>query len=323
MSQSAVSRQVSGLEQDLGVALFHRHARGLILTEQGEHLFRTVNDVMLKLEGVRSRLAESSEKPTGPLRLTTTVGLGSTWLTDRIHEFIDLYPDVRLQLILDDEELDLGMREADVAIRLRQPTQPDLIQRRLFTVHMHLYAAPSYSSSSAARRRSPNSTATASSPSACRCRNYLKNLNWLEIAGREPRQPAHRRSCGSTICSRSRTRSRAASASPSCPTTWSATTAPAGAACCRKPRCRASRPISSIPRSSRTRRASMSSGISCYRRRRTGRFERLQSASVADLSHTAWDLYRNALVYGCTLFRQAYNQGVDVVIRTSSPPYGR
>ena len=123
MSQSAVSRQVSGLEQDLGVALFHRHARGLILTEQGEHLFRTVNDVMQKLEGVRSRLAEASEKPTGPLRLTTTVGLGSTWLTDRIHEFIDLYPDVRLQLILDDEELDLGMREADVAIRLRQPTQ--------------------------------------------------------------------------------------------------------------------------------------------------------------------------------------------------------
>jgi DNA-binding transcriptional LysR family regulator len=64
MSQSAVSRQVSGLEQDLGVALFHRHARGLILTEHGEHLFRTVNDVMLKLEGVKSRLAESSEKPT-------------------------------------------------------------------------------------------------------------------------------------------------------------------------------------------------------------------------------------------------------------------
>src|SRR5690606_3280160 len=129
MSQSAVSRQVSGLEQDLGVALFHRHARGLILTEQGEHLFRTVNDVVLKLEGVRARLAESSEKPTGPLRLTTTVGIGSTWLTDRIHDFIELYPDVKLQLILDDEELDLGMRQADVAIRLRQPTQPDLIQR--------------------------------------------------------------------------------------------------------------------------------------------------------------------------------------------------
>ncbi|HET7714214.1 MAG TPA: LysR family transcriptional regulator [Bauldia sp.] len=189
MSQSAVSRQVSALEQDLGVALFHRHARGLILTEQGEHLFRTVNDVMLKLEGVRSRLAESSEKPTGPLRLTTTVGLGSTWLTDRIHEFIDLYPDVRLQLILDDEELDLGMREADVAIRLRQPSQPDLIQRRLFTVHMHLYAAPAYLE----RFGRPQTLADLDGHRIVTfgvpVPQYLKDVNWLEVAGREPGNP--------------------------------------------------------------------------------------------------------------------------------------
>ena len=189
MSQSAVSRQVSGLEQDLGVALFHRHARVLILTEQGEHLFRTVNDVMQKLEGVRSRLTEASEKPTGPLRLTTTVGLGSTWLTDRIHEFIDLYPDVRLQLILDDEELDLGMREADVAIRLRQPTQPDLIQRKLFTVHMHLYAAPSYLE----RFGRPQTFAELDGHRLVTfgvpVPQYLKDVNWLEVAGRDPGNP--------------------------------------------------------------------------------------------------------------------------------------
>src|SRR5581483_6342008 len=76
--------------------------------------------------------------------ITTTVGLGSTWLTDRIHEFVDLHPGVNVHLIFDDGELDLGMREADVAIRLRQPVQPDLIQRRLFTVHMHVYGHPSY-----------------------------------------------------------------------------------------------------------------------------------------------------------------------------------
>lgn len=189
MSQSAVSRQVSGLEQDLGVALFHRHARGLILTEQGEHLFRTVNDVMQKLESVRSRLAESSEKPTGPLRLTTTVGLGSTWLTDRIHEFIDLYPDVRLQLILDDEELDLGMREADVAIRLRQPTQPDLIQRRLFTVHMHLYAAPSYLERFGRPQTLSDLDGHRIVTFGVPVPQYLKNVNWLEVAGRESGSP--------------------------------------------------------------------------------------------------------------------------------------
>src|SRR6202040_1838008 len=56
LSQSAVSRQVSALEQDLGAPLFHRHARGLILTEQGELLLGTVQDVVLKLEAARSRL---------------------------------------------------------------------------------------------------------------------------------------------------------------------------------------------------------------------------------------------------------------------------
>jgi len=189
MSQSAVSRQVSALEQDLGVALFHRHARGLILTEQGEHLFRAANDVMLKLEAVRARLADSAAQPTGPLRLTTTVGLGSTWLTDRIHEFIDHYPDIKLQLILDDGELDLNMREADIAIRLRQPTQPDLIQRRLFTVHMHLYAAPEYLERFGHPRSIEDIDAHRIVTFGVPVPNYLRDVNWLEVAGREPGNP--------------------------------------------------------------------------------------------------------------------------------------
>jgi DNA-binding transcriptional LysR family regulator len=144
LSQSAISRQVSALEHDIGVPLFHRHARGLVLTEQGELLYRTAHDVLMQLDGVRSRLLETTEKPTGVLRVTTTVGLGAGWLTQRVQEFIELYPEVQIQLILANEELDLTMRQADCAIRLRQPQQPDLIQRRLFTVHLHVYAAPSY-----------------------------------------------------------------------------------------------------------------------------------------------------------------------------------
>jgi DNA-binding transcriptional LysR family regulator len=190
MSQSAVSRQVSALEQDLGVPLFHRHARGLILTEQGEDLFRAARDVMVKLESVRSRLTESSEKPTGTLRITTTVGLGSTWLTQRLHEFVDLYPAISIHLILDDDELDLSMRQADVAIRLRQPTQPDLIQRRLFTVHMHVYAAPAY------LNRFGNPETVADLDKGHRIvtfgvpvPQYLRDLNWLELAGRGSENP--------------------------------------------------------------------------------------------------------------------------------------
>jgi DNA-binding transcriptional LysR family regulator len=144
LSQSAISRQVSALEQDVGVPLFHRHARGLVLTEQGEMLFRTAHDVLMKLENIRTQLTETKDRPSGVLRVTTTVGLGAGWLTERLQEFLDLYPDIQLQLILANEELDLVMRQADCAIRLRQPQQPDLIQRRLFTVHFHLFASPSY-----------------------------------------------------------------------------------------------------------------------------------------------------------------------------------
>jgi DNA-binding transcriptional LysR family regulator len=144
LSQSAVSRQVSALEQELSVSLFHRHARGLILTEQGELLYRTAHDVFMKLEAARAKLTDSRERPHGELKLTTTVGIGVNWLTPRLGEFMDLYPEIRIVLITTDEELDLAMREADVAIRLRQPTQPDLIQRKLFSVHFHAYASPEY-----------------------------------------------------------------------------------------------------------------------------------------------------------------------------------
>lgn len=183
MSQSAVSRQVSALEGDLGVPLFHRHARGLLLTEQGELLYRTAREVLMKLEAVQTRLTDSKEKPSGILRVTTTVGLGSTWLTSRLNEFVDLYPDMELRLIFDDDELDLGMREADAAIRLRKPTQPDLIQRKLFTVHFHLYAAPSY----VQRFGSPTSIEDLDGHRIIsygeQAPTYLRDMNWLETAG--------------------------------------------------------------------------------------------------------------------------------------------
>src|SRR5918994_7287171 len=144
LSQSAVSRQVSALEQELSVSLFHRHARGLILTEQGEMLYRTTHEVFMKLEAARAKLTDSRERPNGDLKVSTTPGIGVHWLTPRLGEFIDLYPDIRITLLTTEEELDLAMREADVAIRLRQPVQPDLIQRKLFSLHFHACASPEY-----------------------------------------------------------------------------------------------------------------------------------------------------------------------------------
>ena len=144
LSQSAVSRQVSALEDELSVPLFHRHARGLILTEQGELLYKTAHEIFGKLSTVQATLSDSRAEPIGDLRVTTTVGFGATWLTPRIGEFLARYPEINLSLICDDRELDLAMREADVAIRMAMPTQPDLVKLRLCTIHTHLFAAPEY-----------------------------------------------------------------------------------------------------------------------------------------------------------------------------------
>ena len=144
LSQSAVSRQIGALEENLGVMLFHRHARGLLLTEQGETLYRAARDVSARLTMTEAMIADAAEKPRGELKVTTTVGFGSTWLTPRIREFTEYYPEVTLHLILDDRELDLGMREADIAIRMHEPVQGDLVKRKLVKVHRHIYASPEY-----------------------------------------------------------------------------------------------------------------------------------------------------------------------------------
>jgi DNA-binding transcriptional LysR family regulator len=144
LSQSAVSRQISALEASLGVMLFHRHARGLILTEQGDLLFKTVHDVFAKLTSVESQLTETKDSPEGPLTVTTTVGFGSVWLTGRLRQFIADYPNIDVTLRLDDRELDLAMREGDVAIRFNEPKQPDLVQRHLGSMKGHLFASPDY-----------------------------------------------------------------------------------------------------------------------------------------------------------------------------------
>lgn len=144
LSQSAVSRQVSALEESLGVALFHRHARGLILTEQGEMLDNTTRDMFAKLAFTTAQIRDSKERPQGELRITTTPGMGSIWLTPRIKEFLERYPDIDVSLVVSDDELDISMRQADVAIRLKAPTQPDLVQRQLMQVHYRVYASPSY-----------------------------------------------------------------------------------------------------------------------------------------------------------------------------------
>ncbi len=144
LSQSAISRQISALEEGLQVSLFHRHARGLMLTEQGEILFRTVSEVLTRLSAAENALLESKERPRGPLKITAPVAIGTTWLTPHMREFSESYPEIVVTLLVDDRELDLTMREADVAIRLFPAKHPDLVQKHLTTLNNSLYASNEY-----------------------------------------------------------------------------------------------------------------------------------------------------------------------------------
>ena len=189
LSQSAVSRQISALEDSLKVPLFHRHARGLLLTEQGELLYRTAHEVFAKLAMTEAMLTDSKDSPRGELRVTTTVTFGMMWLTPLLKEFHELYPEIQLRLILDDEELDLGMREADIAIRFRAPVQPDLVQRRLMPVAYNLYGSADY----LARRGTPVTLADLDGHDLLvygeEAPQPISGVNWLLEAGRDGKAP--------------------------------------------------------------------------------------------------------------------------------------
>jgi DNA-binding transcriptional LysR family regulator len=188
LSQSAVSRQISALEEALQVPLFHRHARGLILTEQGESLNRTVREVFAKLAMTEALLTESKEKPAGRLKVTTTVGFGASWLAPRVQAFLDAYPDVTMSLILDDADLDLAMREADVAIRMHPPKQPDLVQRHLMAIEWHVCASPEYLRKNGTPQR-PEDLDNHRLVLFGDYRPPVPDINWLAELGRRPGSP--------------------------------------------------------------------------------------------------------------------------------------
>ena len=202
LSQSAISRQISALEDNVGQPLFHRHARGLVLTEQGELLLESAKEIAGKIATTASLLSESKADHSGHLRVTANQGFGSFWLTSHLKEFLDLYPDITINLLVLDAELDLSMREADVAIRLSAPSKPDLIQRKLRTAHTHLYASPSYLETAPPLETADDldrhrlidygaGTGSAAAP--------VPSLNWILEAGRDEDDPRERRKASLSI----------------------------------------------------------------------------------------------------------------------------
>ena len=144
LSQSAISRQIQSLEEDLKVQLFERHARGLVLTENGEYVYKTAHEVISKLKDVETSLGDQKNKPTGKLTITTVRSFGTHWLTPRIQEFMQLNPNIEVELIFDDKELDLSTRQADIGIFMRRPKQLNYIQRKLVDINYYIYGSTKY-----------------------------------------------------------------------------------------------------------------------------------------------------------------------------------
>ena len=144
LSQSAISRQIQSLEEDLKVKLFERHARGLTLTENGEYVFKTAHEVISKLKEVETSLSDQKNHPTGKITITTVRSFGTHWLTPRIQEFMQLHPEIEVELIFDDKELDLSTRQADIGIFMRRPKQLNYIQKKLIDINYHIYGSTKY-----------------------------------------------------------------------------------------------------------------------------------------------------------------------------------
>lgn len=144
ISQSAVSRQIAALEERMALPLFHRHARGLTLTEEGQILFKTAADVSSRIAMAETNVQNARQLPEGVLRVSSPISLGSNWLTTVLPDFLKVYPDIEVQLILEDEEHDLMAFDVDCALRPWPSTQGDLIERRLGVITQSLYASPGY-----------------------------------------------------------------------------------------------------------------------------------------------------------------------------------
>jgi DNA-binding transcriptional LysR family regulator len=192
MSQPALSRQIGALEEQVGAKLFHRHARGLAMTHEGEQLRAASHDMQERLERARDAIDASRDRPTGEIKVTTTVSFGSTWLARQLGDFLDQYPDINVQLVLADHDVDLAKREADVAIRFHPPFQTELVQKPLFPIRHYLCASAEYLERHGVPRTVADLEQHRLIAYGDAAPEFLKGINWALELGHEgaPRLPA-------------------------------------------------------------------------------------------------------------------------------------
>jgi DNA-binding transcriptional LysR family regulator len=144
LPKTTVSRKVQDLETRLGAQLLHRTTRKLGLTEAGNVYFEHCQRIARELDEAESAVSQLQGGPRGWLRITAPYSIGITWIAPLLGEFHALHPEVRVEMVLTNEALDLIDKEIDVALRVGNLPDSNLIARRLATFRSQVYASPSY-----------------------------------------------------------------------------------------------------------------------------------------------------------------------------------
>ncbi|MFJ2324762.1 LysR family transcriptional regulator [Pseudomonas sp. NPDC087690] len=144
MSKAAISRYVSGLEERLGVRLLHRTTRKLSLTEEGRQFYHQARDVLTLMDQAEEAVSSSAPEPSGVLRINAPVSFGVLHLAPVWADFMKVYPNVELDISLNDRLVDLVEEGFDAAVRIARMESSSLVGRRLAGTRMCLCASPEY-----------------------------------------------------------------------------------------------------------------------------------------------------------------------------------
>ena len=143
-SQPTVGRRIEQLENQLGTLLFNRTSKGLILTPVGEQVLSHAKKMSVDAASIERIASGADQRLEGVVRVTMTDQMGNYWLPTKLEEFHQKFPGLRLEVVVENRNLDLFKREADIAVRFGRPQQLDLIIRKSIRYHYGLYASSGY-----------------------------------------------------------------------------------------------------------------------------------------------------------------------------------
>ncbi|MFO0632578.1 MAG: LysR family transcriptional regulator [Nannocystaceae bacterium] len=141
---TTVGRRLARLEQSMDARLFDRTAKGYVATAAGQRILPRAEKVEREILAALRDVEGEDQRLAGQVRLTATEMLSTRFIAPHLHRFNRRYPDIKLELLCTNRDVDLGRREADIALRLARPHQDDVVVKRLFLIELGLYASHGY-----------------------------------------------------------------------------------------------------------------------------------------------------------------------------------